>query len=94
MRLMSCPGRKKSGGRLPVIMDASTCKVRMQKHLAGRPEALGFHEFAHDALLPRLLLKKPGPVALHVNCSVRKMPPTPSCAGSLPPVSSVVDRPG
>jgi D-lactate dehydrogenase len=61
------------GGRLPVIMDASTCSARMQKHLAGRLKLYDFHEFAHDALLPRLLLKKkPGPVALHVNCSVRK----------------------
>jgi D-lactate dehydrogenase len=34
---------------------------------------LDFHEFAHDALLPRLrLTKKPGPIALHINCSVRR----------------------
>ena len=61
------------GGRLPVIMDASTCSARMQQHLAGRLKLHDFHEFAHDALLPRLMLhKQPGPVALHVNCSVRK----------------------
>jgi len=61
------------GGYYPVIMDASTCSVRMQKHLAGRLTLLDFHEFAHDALLPRLRLsRKPGPVALHINCSVRR----------------------
>jgi D-lactate dehydrogenase len=62
------------GGYYPVIMDASTCSVRMQKVLAGRLQLLDFHEFAHDALLPRLrLTKKPGPIALHINCSVRRI---------------------
>jgi D-lactate dehydrogenase len=61
------------GGFHPVIMDASACSVRMQKHLAGRLPLFDFHEFAHDALLPRLrLARKPGPIALHVNCSVRR----------------------
>ncbi len=61
------------GGFYPVIMDASTCSVRMQKKLAGKLNLMDFHEFAHDALLPRLYLtKKPGPVALHINCSVRR----------------------
>lgn len=64
-------------GRIPVIMDASTCAARMQAQLAsagnGRLKVLDFHEFAHDALLPRLMIRKqPGPVALHINCSVRK----------------------
>jgi len=61
------------GGYYPVIMDASTCSVRMQKVLAGRLPLFDFHEFAHDALLPRLrLVRKSGPVALHINCSVRR----------------------
>ena len=61
------------GGYYPVIMDASTCSVRMQKVLAGRLTLLDFHEFAHDALLPRLrLTRKAGPIALHINCSVRR----------------------
>jgi D-lactate dehydrogenase len=61
------------GGYCPVIMDASTCSVRMQKILAGRLTLFDFHEFAHDALLPRLrLVRKPGPIALHINCSVRR----------------------
>ncbi|MBU1362840.1 MAG: FAD-binding oxidoreductase [Gammaproteobacteria bacterium] len=60
-------------GKYPVIMDASTCSARMQKYLAGRLKLYDFHEFAHDALLPRLMIEKqPGPIALHVNCSVRK----------------------
>ena len=61
------------GGRYPIIMDASSCSVRMQKLVAERLHILDFHEFAHDALLPRLqLVRKPGPVALHINCSVRR----------------------
>ncbi|MEI8326349.1 MAG: (Fe-S)-binding protein, partial [Betaproteobacteria bacterium] len=61
------------GGYHPVIMDASTCSARMQKILAGRLTLLDFHEFAHDALLPRLRIQRqPGPVALHINCSVRR----------------------
>jgi D-lactate dehydrogenase len=54
-------------------MDASTCSVRMQKHLAGRLQLYDFHEFAVAALLPRLIItRKPGPIALHINCSVRR----------------------
>ena len=60
-------------GRHPVIMDASSCTGRMQKYLAGRLTLYDFHEFAHDALLPRLMItRQPGPVALHVTCGVRK----------------------
>ena len=61
------------GGFYPVIIDASTCSLRMKQRLAGRLPLYDFHEFAHDALLPRLrIMRKPGPVALHVNCSVRR----------------------
>jgi D-lactate dehydrogenase len=61
------------GGYYPVIMDASTCSARMQKVLTGRLKLYDFHEFAHDALLPRLRLKRQeGPIALHINCSVRR----------------------
>ncbi|KXB32645.1 4Fe-4S ferredoxin [Dechloromonas denitrificans] len=60
-------------GRYPVIMDASACTARMVEHLAGRLQLYDFHEFAHDALLPRLqLTKQAGPIALHINCSVRR----------------------
>ena len=61
------------GGYYPVVMDASACSVRMQTHLAGRLKLYDFHEFAVDALLPRLrVTRKPGPLALHINCSVRR----------------------
>ena len=61
------------GGRHPVVMDASPCALRMKQRLAGRIAVLDFHEFAHDALLPRLRLRRmPGPVALHINCGVRR----------------------
>ena len=60
-------------GKYPVIMDASTCSARMQQHLAGKLKLYDFHEFAHDALLPRLMItRQTEPVALHINCSVRK----------------------
>ncbi len=60
-------------GKYPVIMDASTCSARMQQHLAGKLKLYDFHEFAHDALLPRLMITQQAePVALHINCSVRK----------------------
>ena len=65
--------RASESGKYPVIMDASTCTVRMQQHLAGRLKLYDFHEFAADALLPRLMItKEAAPVALHINCSVRK----------------------
>ena len=63
------------GGLYPIILDASSCSARMQKLLAGRVQILDFHEFAVDALLPRLnhrLHKKTGPIALHINCSARR----------------------
>jgi D-lactate dehydrogenase len=63
------------GGLYPIILDASSCSARMQKLLAGRVQILDFHEFAVDALLPRLqyrMQKKPGPIALHINCSARR----------------------
>jgi D-lactate dehydrogenase len=45
----------------------------MQQHLAGRLKLYDFHEFAAAALLPRLrLTQQPGPIALHINCSVRR----------------------
>ena len=60
-------------GRYPIIMDASSCSIRMQEQLAGRLKLYDFHEFAHDALLPRLQVnKEAGPIALHINCTVRK----------------------
>lgn len=62
------------GGRIPIVMDASACSFRMKRFLGERLTVLDFAEFAHDALLPRLRLdRKTTPVALHVNCSLRRM---------------------
>jgi len=62
-----------ANGQYPIVMDASACSLRMQQHVDQRLKVYDFHEFAHDALLPRLFIhKQAGPVALHVNCSVRR----------------------
>ena len=43
------------------------------QQFAGSLPLLDFHEFAHDALLPRLrITRKTDPIALHINCSVRR----------------------
>jgi len=61
------------GGLLPVIIDASTCTARMRKLAKAGLTLIDFHEFAHDALLPRLpIMKRVPSVALHVTCTVRK----------------------
>ena len=62
------------GGRLPVVLDASPCAQRMKARLDGRLRVLDFPEFAAAALLPRLRIEKqPGPIALHLNCSARRL---------------------
>lgn len=61
------------GGFYPIVMDASACTRRIQTILQGRLPVYDFHEFAHDALLPRLrLTPQAETVALHLNCSVRR----------------------
>ena len=61
------------GNYYPIVMDASSCTARMQQLLAGRLQVLDFHQFAVEALLPRLRLKRQSaPIALHINCSVRR----------------------
>jgi D-lactate dehydrogenase len=61
-------------GRFPIVFDASPCALRMKTHIAGRLNVLDFPEFAHDQLLTRLPIKARKPqVALHVNCSGRRM---------------------
>ncbi|HEY3431193.1 MAG TPA: FAD-binding and (Fe-S)-binding domain-containing protein [Rhodocyclaceae bacterium] len=60
-------------GRLPVIFDASPCAARMKEKLKDKVRILDFPEFAEAALLPRLqIVKQPGAVALHLNCSARR----------------------
>ena len=55
-----------NNGEYPVILDASACSLRMKTFLAERLTVLDLVEFAHDALLPRLMLhKKADPVLVH-----------------------------
>jgi len=61
-------------GRLPVVMDASTCSKRLKEVLAGRLEIQDSIEFLHDAVLPRVKpIRQKAPVLLHVNCGARRM---------------------
>ena len=61
-------------GAIPIVLDASACSLRMKTFLAGRLPVLDLVEFAHDALLPRLMLqRKADPVLIHLNCSARRM---------------------
>ena len=66
--------RASDNGRYPIVLDASACTLRMKTFLAERLPVFDLVEFAHDALLPRLMLqKKSEPVLLHLNCSARRM---------------------
>lgn len=61
-------------GKYPIVLDASACSLRMKTFLAERLPVYDLVEFAHDALLPRLMLaKKSAPVLIHLNCSARRM---------------------
>ncbi len=66
--------RASDNGRYPIVLDASACSQRMKTFLAERLPVFDIVEFAHDALLPRLMLqKKAEPVLLHLNCSASRM---------------------
>ncbi|CAA7621410.1 FAD-binding and (Fe-S)-binding domain-containing protein [Magnetospirillum sp. SS-4] len=66
--------RASDNGRFPIVMDASTCTLRMKTFLDGRLRVLDSVEFLHDAALPRLNVRKQAePVLVHVNCGARKM---------------------
>lgn len=62
-------------GRIPVVMDASACTLRLKKMLAGRVTVLDSVEFLHDHVMPRLevVAKQTDPVLVHVNCSAQRM---------------------
>ncbi len=61
-------------GRLPVVMDASPCSLRMKDLLKGRASLHDLPEFLHDQVLPRLAIeRRDRPVLLHVPCSVKRM---------------------
>ncbi len=60
-------------GKLPIVMDASTCALRMKTYLGERLQVLDSVEFLHDAVLPRLTPnRQEAPVLVHVNCGARK----------------------
>lgn len=62
-------------GRIPVVMDASACTLRLKKMLAGRVTVLDSIEFLHDHAMPRLevVAKQAEPVLVHVNCSAQRL---------------------
>ena len=61
-------------GRIPVLMDASACTLRLKRVLDARLKVHDSIEFLHDHVLPRLdITKETRPVALHLNCSARRM---------------------
>ncbi|HEY5762897.1 MAG TPA: 4Fe-4S dicluster domain-containing protein, partial [Rhodocyclaceae bacterium] len=61
-------------GRWPIVFDASACALRMREHIAGRLPIVDFPVFAADQLLPRLAIRRQKPaIALHLNCSSRRM---------------------
>jgi D-lactate dehydrogenase len=66
--------RASDNGRLPIVMDASSCTWRMRTFLADRLTVLDSVEFLHDAVLPRLHPRRQTePVLLHLNCGARKL---------------------
>jgi len=70
-------------GRLPVVLDTSpcayglrTCRPLLTEANRARFDRLTILDavaFAHDVLLPRLAIRRFGPVVLHPVCSVTKM---------------------
>jgi D-lactate dehydrogenase len=61
-------------GRIPVLMDASACTLRLKRVLDKRLAVLDSIEFLHDHVLPRLdITKETRPVLVHLNCSARRM---------------------
>jgi D-lactate dehydrogenase len=62
------------GGRLPIAFDTSPCAWRMRRACGERLPVHDVVEFIHDHVLDRVrLTPRPGPVAVHPVCSVRKM---------------------
>jgi D-lactate dehydrogenase len=75
------------GGRLPVVIDASSCSGALRDELPGalpnqqaerhgRLEILDSIDWLHDHLLPQLDLPHTGSIAVHPTCSTRHMDAT------------------
>ncbi len=61
-------------GEIPIVSDTSPCSYRLKQALPAHLRPADIVEFIHDHLLARLdVVRQPGPVALHVTCSGRKM---------------------
>ena len=62
-------------GRIPVLMDASACTLRLKRVLDKRLSVFDSVEFLHDRVLPLLEIahKESRPVLVHFNCSARRM---------------------
>ncbi len=67
--------RWSDGGRLPVVIDASSCALSLKREVAvDGVEILDSIEWVHDQLLGRLSPgRKLGRVALHPNCSAQHL---------------------
>ena len=83
-RTLSCFWDWSKGGRLPVVMDASSCAYTLRscadvlspsdREKWQRLKILDSLEFAHDVLLPRLEVHPLSiDVVLHPNCAARKL---------------------
>jgi D-lactate dehydrogenase len=61
------------GGRLPVVIDASSCTQGLRDHGAG-VEVLDAIEWVHDRLLPELQVsRRVGAVAIHPTCASKHL---------------------
>jgi D-lactate dehydrogenase len=61
------------GGRLPVVIDASSCTQGLREHAEG-VAVLDAVEWVHDRLLPRLEVpRRDGSVAIHPTCASRHL---------------------
>lgn len=61
-------------GRWPIVFDASACALRMKQHIAGRLNIIDYPVFAAEQLLPKLpIRRRKQAIALHLNCSSRRM---------------------
>ena len=66
--------RASDGGRLPIVVDASTCSWRLHNTLGGRLPMVDLVAFLHDRVLPKLTIhRQTEPVLLHLNCGARKL---------------------
>ncbi len=74
-RICAALERWSDGGRLPVVIDASSCALSLKREIAVEGvDILDSIEWVHDQLLPKLALtRKLRRVALHPNCSAQHL---------------------